>query len=140
MRFAAVAALALLAGCGKAEPETPGEPHGYGAWKYRNFILGQTFSGGATLDGTVDIDASRDAGNPASDWTEVAINGNSLGRTSGPRVSLQVRLRPGPNWVRFFSSAARLGWEFQVDATHGTRVEFTPKDKQEFDMVQRKDE
>lgn len=136
----AAALLAILAGCGKAPPEAPGEPPGYGAFKYRNFILGQTFSGGATLDGTVDIDASRDAGGP-SDWIEVAINGNTLGRTSGSnRVSLQVRLRPGANWIRFFSSASRLGWEFQVDARQGTRFEFTPKDKLEFDMTQQKDE
>lgn len=139
MRVLAVVALSFLAACGKKEPDAPGEPHGYGAWKYRNFILGQGFSGGGNIDGTVDIDGSRDAGGP-SDWIEVALNGNSLGRTSGSRVVHQVRFRPGSNWIRFFSSAARLGWEFNVDVRQGTRFEFAPKDKFDFDIVQRKDE
>ena len=131
--------LALLAGCGKKEPESPGDPPGYGAFKYRNFILGQTMSGGASLDGSVDIDGSRDAGG-ASDWIEVAVNGNTIGRTTGSRVSHPVRFRPGPNKVLFFSTAAIRYWEFDVDARLGTRVELTPKEPKEYDIVVRKDD
>lgn len=132
--------LAILAGCGKPADEAPGDTPGYGAWKYRNFILGQTFSGGGSLDGSIDIDASRDAGGPA-DWIEVAVNGNTLGRTSGStRVAHDYRFRPGPNWIRFFSSRSRLGWEFDVDARSGARFTFRPKDKTDWDLVQQKDE
>ena len=131
--------LILLAGCGKKQPEAAGDPPGYGAFKYRNFILGQTMSGGASLDGTIDIDASRDAGG-AADWIEVAVNGNTIGRTTGPRVSHQVRFRTGPNKICFFSTAAIRYWEFDMDARLGTRVEITPKDPKEYDIVQRKDE
>jgi len=136
----AVVLLALLAACGKKE--TAAVDEAYNAFKYRNFILGQTMSGGATLEGSIDIDGSRDGG-AEGDWIELAINGNTLLRLAGAasnRVSMPIRLRPGPNWVRFFSSKSRLGWEFEVDARIGTRLEFTPKDAQGFDMVQRKDE
>ena len=129
--------LVLLAGCEK--PSSNAQQEAYGPWVYRNTILSTTFSGGATLDGSVDIDGSRDAGGP-SDWFEVAVNGTSLGKTSGPRVSHQIRLRPGPNWIRFFSSGAKLGWEFNVDARQGTRFEFAPKDKLEYDVIQIKNE
>jgi hypothetical protein len=130
--------LIVLGGC--SEKSTDPVEEAYGPWKRRNFILGQTFSGGATLDGTVHIDASRDGGSSPTEWIEVAVNGNSLGRTSGNNVNLNVRLRPGANWIRFFSSASRLGWEFQGDSNYGTHFEFTPKDKFDFDMAQRKDE
>jgi hypothetical protein len=138
VRFAAAALLVLLAACGKKDSSAVDEA--YQPWKQRNFILSQTFSGGATLDGSIEIDASRDGGGPG-DWIEVAVNGNTLGRTSGsPRVSHSLKFRPGPNWIRFFSSASRLGWEFNVDARQGTRFEFTPKDKLEWTMTQVKDE
>jgi len=135
----AVAALAILvAACGRKDPSAVDEA--YQPWQQRNFILSQTFSGGATLDGSIDIDASRDAGG-ANDWIEVVVNGNSLGRSTGaPRVSHTLKFRPGPNWIRFFSSASRLGWEFQIDARQGTRFEFAPKDKVEWTMIQVKDE
>ena len=128
----------LLASCSKKESSALDSA--YGSWTYRNTILGVTFSGGATMDGSIDIDGSRDAGG-ASDWFEVALNGNSMGRVSNTsRISLNARFRPGANWIRFFSSAARQGWEYQVDTRQGTRFEFSPKDKIEYEYVQRKDE
>jgi len=150
VRLASAAVLlALLAGCGGGkEPDAVTEA--YGIWKRRNFILGQTFSGGATLDGTIYITLGVHRGDKG-DWVELAVNGNTIARTTESNkqpsesveelvVKYDVRLRPGPNWIRFFSSAARLGWEFQVDSNYGTNFEFTPKDKQEYDMVQRKNE
>jgi len=145
VRRVLVALLAILAGCGKAPPEAPGDPYGYGAFKARNFILGQTFSGGGKLDGTISVDPSRDGGGKG-DWIEVALNGNTIGRrdtapgSGGSLVSYDVKLREGPNWIRFLSSASRLGWEFQVDCRSGTRFTFRPKDKIDWDMEQLKDE
>jgi len=141
----AVVLLLLAAACGKdPDPEPdPANPPGYGTWKYRNFILGQTFSGGGKLPGTIDIDPGLHAGGPI-DWIEVAFNGNTLGRhptgSGSTRIRHEVQFRPGANWIRFFSSASRLGWEFQIDTHSGTRFSFTPKDKVDWDMDQQKDE
>ncbi len=131
--------LALLVGCGKNEPPAAVDA-GHNAFKYRNFILSQTFGGGRTLDGSIDIDAARDSGG-SSDWIEVAINGDVLGRMpGGNRVSQQVKFRPGPNKVTFFISAAVRYWEFDVSARQNTRVEFSPKDKGEWTVAQFYDE
>jgi hypothetical protein len=137
VRLAAAAVVILLGACGKKE--STALDVAYGAWTYRNTILGATMSGGSTLDGSIDIDASRDAGG-ASDWFEIALNGNALGRITGSRVSLNARFRPGANWIRFFSSAACQGWEYQVDARSGTRFAFTPKGKMDYEWSQTKDE
>jgi hypothetical protein len=117
----------------------------------RNFILAQGFSGGATLDGRVTIFYTGRHRGDKGDWLEVAINGTTAGRyvegkkqpmeaTEVVGVIHQVRLRPGPNWIRFFSSASRLGWEFQVDTRFGTRFTFQPKGTVDWDMIQEKDE
>ena len=133
--------LAALAACGKpAETENPA---GYEAWQTRNFILSQGFSGGGMLDGTITIGTERDSGK-AGDWIEVALNGTTLDRaatgTGAAQIGYDVQLRPGANWIRFFSSASRQGWEFQVDTRSGTRFAFTPKDKVDWNMTQEKDE
>ena len=124
-------ALLLLAGCG-SKTETKAVDEAYNSFKYRNFILGSTFGGGRTLDGTIELDASREGGG-AEDWIEVAINGDVLGRTTGARqVSLQVKFRPGPNKVAFFISSVRRFWDYDVSARADTRVAITPKDTAEW--------
>lgn len=144
MRRAAAVVLAVLAGCGKPPAlDGPANPPGYESWQRRNFIISQTFSGGGKLSGSIDIDPGLHAGGP-DDWIEVNVNGNKLGRhptgSGSVRIRHEVQLRPGANWIRFFSSASRLGWEFQIDTHSGTRISFTPKDKVEWDMSQEKDE
>jgi len=148
MKLRAAMLLAALAGCGA--PSDPENPPGYEAWQTRNFILGQGFSGGATLDGLVMIHAGAHRGDKG-DWIELAVNGTTVARTVEGRnqpmeatevlvIRYPVRFRAGPNWIRFFSSAARQGWEFQVDTRFGTRFAFTPKDKSAWEMIQTKDE
>ncbi|HEU4339595.1 MAG TPA: hypothetical protein VFS19_05965, partial [Planctomycetota bacterium] len=113
MRLASAAALLLLAGCGKKD-ETKAVDEAYNSFKYRNFILGQTFPGGRTLGGTINLDASREGGG-AQDWIEIAVNGDVLGRTTGAhQVSQQVNFRPGPNKVSFFISSVRRFWDYDV--------------------------
>jgi len=139
VRRLGVAALILLAACGK-KAETSAVDEAYNSFKYRNFILGQTFGGGRTLDGSIDLDGSRDAGGP-SDWIEIAINGDVLGRNTGvKRVSLQVKFKPGPNKVSFFCSGSRRHWDYDVIARQNTRVEITPKDQGDWNVDQRYDE
>jgi hypothetical protein len=138
-RRLAAAVLVLLAACGK-KTETSAVDEAYNSFKYRNFILGQTFPGGRTLDGSIDLDGSRDAGGP-SDWIEVAVNGDVLGRSRGvKRVSLQVKFRPGPNKVSFFFSGSRRHWDYDVIARQNTRVEITPKDQGEWNVDSRNDD
>jgi len=142
MRRGAALLLALVASCGKPpELSGPANPPGYETWQRRNFIISQTFSGGGRLPGSIDIDPGLHTGGP-DDWMEVNVNGNKLGRHPGAtgRIHHELPLRPGANWIRFFSSASRLGWEFQIDTHDGTRFYFTPKDKVEWDMSQQKDE
>ena len=135
----AASLLLFLLGCGKKDAADP-VAEAYNSFKYRNTILGQTFPGGRTLDGSIDLDASRDAGG-AEDWIEVAINGDIQGRSTGSKqVSLQVKFRPGPNKVSFFISAARRYWELDMDARLGTRTEFTPTEGAAYAITQRKDE
>ena len=135
---ALAAAVLILASCSPKESTSLDEA--YGPWKARNFILGQTFSGGATLQGSVSVDQSRDVKEP-SDWFEISINGRPPSRSTGvSSVNLGESFRPGPNWIRLFSSHSRMGWEFNVDTRSGTRFAFTPKDKLEWEMTQTKDE
>jgi len=140
VRFPAAALLLVLASCG--QKESSGVDEAYQPWKQRNFILSQTFSGGATLEGSITVDLSRDACKK-DDWFEAFVNGRQEHRTTSPneaRFTYETKFRPGPNWIILFSSASKRGWEFNVDARQGTRFEFTPKDKLEWTMSQVKDE
>ena len=140
MRLSAAVLLLLLASCG--QKESSAVDAAYQPWKQRNFILSQTFSGGATLEGSITVNLSRDAC-VKDDWFEAFVNGREEERTTDPncaQFTFETKFRPGPNWIILFSSASKMGWEFNVDARQGTRFEFTPKDKQEWTMNQVKDE
>jgi len=138
MKTPPVAALVLLlsASCGKKEPPgSPVETKEYQEWKgsqsIRQLVTGPPAE---MLAGSVTVHFPQDRVKHAEDFVELCLNGVIIQHTrlkppvggAPAPVTLQVSLRPGPDWFDLWDSTTNHDHRFQIDTRQGTEFILTP--------------